>query len=352
MKRPIMQVRQKRKELLLILATVVFVALAVNLAGSYLFILFTDDATPLPVLTAICLLVGLILLRHVAFGSTEHIIRCHGAVAYNINGDKLEPIEIIGYRFNDDFCQYLGAFVHENAAYLRLLSVGNGDVVPMTRFEPDNLNHHTIINSVVEFTVLHQIHLELNSYFIEQEIDRSRIVELRRRDLSVDVLRNRVIDQMTKDMKERPAFSQDSKEDRRGGEVVFQFEGGAIYERFNLELPPNSTIGRNHQGFVVITNPLFDLTIMPKYEGGTTWLPHIYTPKMDRFRSLRAVSVKIHIRVKSKALLTRESMELYEWLDSLIERVQDYISTDRLTQRLDADLVRLLTSKSADPSGR
>ena len=143
-------------------------------------------------------------------------MRFRGALAYNMNDEILEPVQIIGYSFNDDVCRFLRAFVHENKAYLKLLADGDSNLVPMNRFDPDNLNHHTIINSVVEFTVLVMLDLHLNSYFAENDIDKNSIVTLSRDQLSAEVLKNRVIDQLTKDMKERPIFSGNSDPDPRG----------------------------------------------------------------------------------------------------------------------------------------
>ena len=212
----------------------------------------------------------------------------------------------------------------------------------MDRFDPDNLNHHTIVNSVIEFTVLEKIDGHLNSYFVDNEIDTSDIVVLTRDQLGAEVLQNRVIDQLTKDMKERPAFSGDYDPDNEGLVVYSQGRDGSVYSRLQIELHPKSKITRNSDGYLVIANPIFDLTIMPKYEGFATSLPPIFMPSKDHFVAPLLVSLKMCIRIKSAALLTRESMEMYEWIDSLVEEMYDYISTDRLVQRLDADLVSIL----------
>lgn len=346
MSSPIVQVRKQRKDILLILATAVFLAAAINLASFYLSTVFSDRPIRLLVSSFVCLLAGVFLLRHIAFGATEHIARFRGALAYSMNDDKLEPVEIIGYSFNDDICTFLRAFVHENKAYLKLLADGDSKVVSIHRFDPDDLNHHTIINSVVEFTVLKLLDLHLNSYFIENDIDKSDIVTLSRDQLSAEVLKNRVIDQLTKDMKERPIFSGDSHPDQEGVVVYAMNADGAVYMRLGIELPPKSEITRNNDGYLVITNPIFDLTIVPAYEGAATYLPDVFTPSQDRFFSPRSVSLTMRIRIKSTALLAGGSMEMYEWLDSLVERMHDYISTDRLRQRLDPDLVRMLALTS------
>ncbi len=342
MNSPIVQLRKQRKDIVLILATVVFLAAAINLASFYLSSVFSDNPMRLLVSGVVCLLVGVFLLRQIAFGATEHIVRFRGALAYSMKDERLEPVEIVGYSFNNDICRYLRAFVHENKAYLKLFADRDGKVVPMNRFDPDDLNHHTIVNSVVEFTILSFLDLHLNSYYVDNAIDKDDIVTLSRDQLGAGVLRNRVIDQLTKDMKERPSFSGDSDPDRGGVVVYATGMDGALYTRLGIELPPRSKITRNSEGYLVIANPVFDLTIVPAYDGTATYLPSEFTPTQDRFFTPRSISLAMRIRIKSTALLFGGSMEMYEWLDSLIERMHDYVATDRLTQRLDVDFVQML----------
>lgn len=344
MNTPIRQIREKRRDILLILATAVLLALAINCATSYAAAITTDRPVSLLLFSIAFLLAGILLLKRIAFGPTEHVIRLRGAIAFNMEGETIHPIKIIGYSFNDDFCQYLRGFVQENKAYAKLFAKADSSVVSMDTFNPDNLNRHTIINSVLEFTVLHQLELHLNSYFIENEIDENRIVTLSRDQLGAGVLRNRVIDMITNDMKERPAFGRDSDSETKGVVVYSNGEDGAVYQRLEIELPPKSTISRNSDGFVVIANPLFDLMIVPQYEGFATSLSHVFTPSVgDHFAPLLA-TVKMHIRIKKTAFVIGESMEMYEWLDSFVELMHDYVSTDRLEQRLDPDLVEILKS--------
>lgn len=366
MNTPIKQVRQRKKEILFILATVVFLALGINFATAYLssIIVRADYLMLHPIiLSSICFLVGILLLKPIGFfGNTDHTVRLRGAIFYNINDDNIEPVEIIGYPFNDDFCRYLYAFLHENKAYWKLFLKGESTVVDTNRFDPDNLNHHTIINSTIEYTLLHKLSFHLNSYFVNNEIDPSNIVALTRDELDAAVLKNRVMDQISKEMVERPAFSEDTDSDR--GSIVFEGEHGEeerevtvygkdgvfIFNKLHVELPPNSEITRNSDGYLTITNPIFRLTIMPKYEGLNTSLPSILTPSQnDIFQPPLLFLLKLEIRVKNKAFLTSESMEIYGWLDSLVDVLHDYISTDRLEKRLDVDLVKLLSSSLRNP---
>ena len=348
MNTPIVEVREKRKAILLVLSTAIFLALAINFATLYLSIKFSEQPLQFLLLSAVCFLAGILLLQHMVFGISEHIVRLEGAISYKFDGKILEPVRIVGYKFNDDFCLNLRGFIHENKAYSRLFSNRTQSSITANRFDPDNVNHHTIVKSVLEFTVLSELALHLNSYFTKNEIDRSSIVELTRNQLGAEVLKNRVIDQLTRDMKERPAFSPDFYSDTNG-EVVYALGGnGLVYDRLTIELPPNSSITRNSLGYLVISNRLFSLTIIPKYKGSTIMLPGIFARSEDDFLKPLLISINMHIRIKNTILLLHGSMAMYEWLDSFIERMRDYISTNRLTQRLDADLVQMLTLASTD----
>lgn len=350
MNTPIMLVREKRKEILLILATAVFLALAINFFTFYISAVFFEKSTLLIILCGVSLFVGILLLKRIVFSNTEYIFRFRGAVAYKIGDERIKPVKIIGYSFNRDFCEYLSGFVHENRAYFKIVSNKEESIVSMEQFEPDNLTHHTIINSVVEFTVLHRLELHFNEYFRDNEIDTNRIVGFTRNTLGTDVLRNRVIDQLTKDTKERPAFSRDTAPDTEGTVVYSQGDDGAIFQRLEIELPPNSNIKRNENGHITIGNPLFDITIIPKYEGYATVLDECFLPGQDILFSPDLVLLKMVVHVKNTALFTGKSMEMYEWLDSFIREIQDYFSTDRLMQRVDADLIKMLIYSLRQPA--
>lgn len=348
MNTPIMQLREKRRTILLILATAIFLALAINFSTSFLSALFSDYPMSLAYSSAACFIIGLLLLKRTAFGDTGYVVRIRGAIAYSVKQERIERIRIYGYSFNDDFCRYLRAFAHENKAYLKLLSDKEPNTISKERFDPDDLNHYTIINSVIEFMVLSLLNRHLNSYFVHNEIDRNKIITLTRDQIDTKVLKNRVLDQLTKDMKERSVFSGGPESDSENVVYYSQSKDGSIYERFDMELPPRSKITRNNLGYIVINNPVFNLTIIPDYQGFGTYLPDIFLSSKGDHQSPLLVSLKMKIRIKESAVLAGGSMEMYEWLDSLVERMHDYMSTNRLKQRLDADLIRLLAPKTKE----
>lgn len=342
MNTPIRRIREKREDILVILVTAIFFALAINFLTSYLI-----GATNQPFLLSIaCFLGGIFVMARIVFSESEHVVRLRGAIAFEAVSEGVKPVKIIGYPFNDDFCRYLKGFIQENEAYAKLFSETDDKTVSSNNFNPDKLDRNSIINSVLEYVVLCELDLHLNSYFIENEIDKKRIITLGREQLGAEVLRNRVIDLITKDMKERPAFVRSSNPESEGIVVYSQGANGAIFHRLDIELPPKSTIVRNSSGYLVISNRLFDLHIVPAYRGFSTALNPIYFPSHKRPYAPMLAEVKLCMRIKRAAFFTQDAMEMYEWLDSFVDRMTDYISTERLEQRLNPDLIEILKTSA------
>jgi hypothetical protein len=347
-KKPIAAAREQKAALLNILLTAILLALSVNLLTAYLSATLNKSPYLLLCSSIVALLIATFLIKKLLSSQRSIVIRLRGALAFEKSGDDIKKIKIIGYKFNDDLCQYLRAFIRENKAYGKLFfQTEKDEVCRNDKFDPDSLNYHSIINSVLEFTVLSKLDLHLNSYFIENEIDNKRITTISRDQLDPAVLKNRVLDLITKDMKERETFMRDGEDSPKGIVCMSMGKDGAIYERLDIELPPKSKIYRNTDGHLVVSNKIFDITICPMYEGYATSLPYELMPSLtltDHF-SPDLITLKLCIHMKHFAFVSQETMEMYEWLDSFIEELTEYISSDRLEQRLDIDMIELIKSQ-------
>jgi hypothetical protein len=351
MKKPIAAAREQKAALFNIFLTAILIALSVNLLTAYLSTTFNANPNILLYSSIVALLIAALLIKKLLAPQSSIVIRLRGAFAYKKSDDDIKKIKIIGYRFNDDFCQYLRSFLRENKAYGKIFfETENNEVYRNNKFDPDNLTYHSIINSVLEFTILRKLHLHLNTYFVENEIDNTKITTITRDQLEPAVLKNRVLDLITKDMRERETFMRDSEGSSKGIVCMATGKDGAIYERLSIELPPKSKIHRNTTGHLVVSNQIFDITIWPMYEGCATVLPHELMPSISKQSSTdyftpNLITLKLCIQMKRFALVSQETMEMYEWLDSFIEELTEYISTDHLEQRLDVDMIELIKSQ-------
>jgi hypothetical protein len=136
--------------------------LGVNLVTSYASEALQQRPIVLLFLGLICTFFAVLLLKTIIFSSSTEVFRIRGALAFLTNKNRVQPVEILGYPFNEDFCKYLSAFLQENKAYRKLFFESPNETVSMNRFNPDDLNYFSTINSILEFMVLMKLDLHLN----------------------------------------------------------------------------------------------------------------------------------------------------------------------------------------------
>ena len=353
MKKPIEEAVDNGKALLLLYSSAVVIAIAMNFICAYVVGLCSIKWIYL-VVWLLFLASALVIIRFIFPRHKEYIFRYDGGIAYEIREDTIKGINILGYKFNDDFNQYLTGFLAENQIFIRYLKdkaemFGAGS----SGFDPSKNTRLTILRSVLECIVLNQLSLHLNDYFIKNEMDNSQILCLKRSDLGADVLRNKVLDAVSRDMEDRNAFA-DFGSKTENGEVVFALgPNGVIYDQFTLELPPGSRLIRNGDGFLVVTTSLFAIKIIPVVDGCCTCIDSVLMPSdvSPRYCPLN-VWVKLVVSVKRELISRRSNADMYAWLDSFTERLGEYITIDSLYKRMNVGLLRVLYKPMYKGSGK
>lgn len=343
---PIEQLRKQKNDLVLIILTAIFFALGINLASSGLSGVVGSDN--FRIIFGCILIVASIyfVIRLFSLDRTK-VIRVRGAIGLVLKDGKVSKLGISGYKFNDDFYKYLNSFLNENKAYKNIfVKDGSKDreIVPAKSFQPDNLTFHTIVNSVIELVLLKQLDYHLNSYVIHNEIDKNNIKVIKRDQINHDVLKNRVLELVTRDMCEREAFL-DGNEIEPNGNVVYSIgKSGAIYHRIDLELPKGSKLNRNGNGYLEIDNRLFKMTLMPGFEGFSTNVANELITNREEYISPLLASFKVQIHIKNVFFVSNDDLALYGWLDSFLVRLVQYASVGALEERVNIELLRLLRS--------
>lgn len=343
MKKPIEETVNNRKDLLLLCSTAVIIAISINFICAYIVEMCS--------VKWICLVIGLLFLfsaigiiKLIFPNHKEYIFRYDGGVSFEISGNTINSIRINGYRFNDDFNLYLKGFLSENEVFIRYLKDTTEILSDAAlRFDPNKNTRLTILRSVLECVVLKQLSLHLNAYFVENEMDESQVLCLKRSDLDVNVLRNKVLDAVSKDMEDRNAFA-DFGAKIENGEITFAMgPNGVIYNRINLELPPGSRLIRNEEGFLVVSTKLFDIKIIPVVDGCCTNIDSVLMPPgISHAHCPLHIWVKLVVSVKRALISRRSNADMYAWLDSFTERLAEYITIDSLYKRMNVGLLRVL----------
>jgi hypothetical protein len=347
--KPIAQYQRSRQQLSDIILIAILLGAGIGLLTTAVSEFLKSKIAVTATLGVILVLTGLWLTSRGQSQKKNDVLRLRGAIAFRVDDDKIKPIHIYGYGFNDDFCKNLIGFLAENAAYKKrfLAHFTTKERQLHRRDTPSYEFFKEIIISVVEFILLDKLDLHLNKYFVENEIDTSVIKEVERKDLPLSVLSNKVIDTLTRHYSEREAFV-DSDFDENIGEVFYATgKGGAVYNRLSVELPPNSSIDRSENGSLRIKNANFELSILVKFEGYATHVhPDLLQGAGDDHFSPYMVQVNMSAKASPPLFRSNETDKLYEWLDSYIESVQKFVSIRSLEDRLNPEFRRFMFAKN------
>jgi len=347
--KPIAESQRWRQQLSDILLVAILLGTGIGLLTTALSDLLKSEIALTAALGAILIVAGLWLTFKNQHQRKTGVLRLQGALAFRVDNGAIKPVHIYDYEFNDDFCKNLSGFLAENAAFKkRFLAHFTDKDDPLEKSEAPTFEffRETIV-SVVEFILLDELDLHLNAYFVDHEIDTSTIKKIGREDLPLSVLSNRVIDTLTKHYSEREAFI-DSDFDESIGELFYATgKDGAVYNRLSVELPPNSSIDRTDNGALRIKNKNFELSLLVKFEGSATYVhSDLLENAGDDYFSPYMVRINISAKASPPFFRSNKTDEIYEWLDSYIDRIQRFVSVRPLEDRLSPEFRRFMWAKN------
>lgn len=241
------------------------------------------------------------------------------------------------------------SFINENGAFKKAFISTFRDQknspISNSKYSPTGLDFYNTIRSLTELIFLKKLDYHLNSFFVQNEIDNSKIQTVTREELSPSVLKNKVIDLITKDFIEREAFLTQGYplNDASMGTVVYTTgKNGVIYDRLELEMPPNSEIRRNNENFLEIESKLFKITFKHDFDGTSTVIERELI--QGEYDSPFLVKLNIIVDIKKSFVFKNDSLEIYKWLDSFIDEFHEYSSIDSLEKRSNLPLLKILKS--------
>lgn len=338
---PIATSRIQTKSLAMIVSSAVTLSFGVALIANYLTEVI-DQKIFLVVSGLILILVSLLFIAKLANPRVKQIIRIRGG--FFLEPTKLVSKEIVGYDFNEDMAEYLRAICIENKALSRAMKRGYDSHIRIhDLYNPDNLDYFNLSASCAEFIFLKQLSMHLNSYFVNEEIDKSLVKTIPRKEMSTDILRNRVLELITRDHQEREAFCDDHEPD---GEISLCYavsDDGKIFNRLELELPYGSTLKRLPDNSLKIANDVFEINCLVRCDSTNTFIqPELI---LGSFESPILVCIKLEVTVKKSIFLSSNEIKLYQWLDSFLIRFENYMSIEKLHSRSMLQLVKILKSQ-------
>ncbi|MFN8522990.1 MAG: hypothetical protein U0821_07760 [Chloroflexota bacterium] len=364
--KPVANALSGRREILQLLLIGVLLALATN-------ILATAVTSAVPGFVAagsgalLLLLVGGFAVRHVLAACVVH--RSFDA-ALLLSSDELQVHSTEIYEFSEDMARLLNAVFRENEAFAQAWRRE-----PVTEHWDVGANGHGIrrrperaglrlLHEALEAWLVQELATHLTDYYADLDESDLDTVTLEREHVPRLLLENRVLNLLSTPVGDRPAFLQEctpagcSADHREMEGVVYgQFgPGGVMYERFELVLPKGSKLSREPTGALTIDTPRLHLSLQAKYEGFTANLPIRLFSRFYRVDPFEVASLLIRFeltgRVKALAMVSGRGWDLYRWVDSFVDRIEDAASLDTMMQRIRwSNVEALLIAQDDDRKG-
>ena len=239
--------------------------------------------------------------------------------------------------------KYLRAIAKENKAYHAIFK-DNHKLQIKEPYNPETLNYYNFSASCTEFLFLYKLGLHLNSYFINNEIDKSLVISIPRSELSQNLLKNRILELITRNHQEREAFF-DYKVDTDSRLCYAIGSDGEVYNSIELELPKGTIIKRLDNNQIKIENDVFEIIFKVRCDGVNTVVASELL--IGEYKALTLVAVELAITIKKKFFLSESDSLLYQWLDSFLIEFEEYMSIKKLEERSYLQLIKILKSDRA-----
>ena len=244
------------------------------------------------------------------------------------NEKRVVPID--RFRFSEDLYRTVSSVHSENKAYKAMWEdaftyrVGQGE------------KEKAFIKEFLECQYIYWMSLELNSYFVSINSPATEIIG---REQMPDILiKNRVIELISKPYKEREKFQSKIQDKDTEGQIVYMGgEDDVIFDMLEIELPKKSKVIRDGNA-LVIKNRNFDIRFESDFDGFGIVLPRYFEEfymnrSLDNTQNYK-IGLKMSIRLKPYIFFSIRDWKYLGWLDQIGEKFVDYFSFDEFVKKV------------------
>lgn len=283
----------------------------------------------------IALIPGIVCVLFVAICYVKEYL---GSSSYEVNvksvisvDDEKNVIPIDRFGFSEDLYRAVASVLSENKAYKALWE----DAFAWKLDE--GKKGKTFVKEFMDFLFIDWISLELNSYFTDFDEGETEIIG---REQIPDVLiKNRVIELITKPYEEREKFQKTmSEKDPVEGKIVYaEGEDGVVFDMLEIELPRKSKVYRDGNS-LVISNRNFDIKFESVFMGDgavlASYFEDFYMNRSMRHTHNYQVTLKMSIKLKPFFLLSVRDWKYLGWLDRIGDSFVNYFSYDEFLNKI------------------
>jgi hypothetical protein len=207
-----------------------------------------------------------------------------------------------------------------------------------------------IVKELIEYSILFQFSVYLTDYFNHCNMKKERLIEYERKDIPDILLENRFLHLFSEPMENRAAFIKANVGKTKNNKNIIGLYGpGDIqFSKFSLVLPKKTQISKKDDGSILIDMKNFSLELKVIFGGFSAVVEKefyenylgIKKNSLDEYKEYE-FQVNIRIKYKLNSFFLRK-WEEYNWLDSVINQLIEYISGNNFYSKINWDTVKAI----------
>lgn len=257
---------------------------------------------------------------------------------------KNNLIGVPNYKISTDMKKYFESAFSENPAYKTIWEDSGLDKLKEYQTMAPVTESKKLLVEMLEYCLLEHFSMFIDDYYNTRNITK-KIISYSGNDIPDVLLKNRFLKLFSEDPKNRAAFCTNSKtrvfkikesdgESKDEGTVVFMTgNDGAMYRRFELNIPKGSKVFREKDDTIVIDTKLFIVKYKIVFDGFSTVVErdfykyYLHETEYQEFHDWKYI-VEFNVKYKISSLLKLWDWKYYNWLDEYLVKLANYCDID------------------------
>ncbi len=351
MMEPINTFREKKEYLYKNLVLVALLSVGVSLLANFFTNCFPNSHIPL--WSGIACIVISVLLYLISFYKNKSFKIKTDFVFVTDNEGRMLPIA--RYQALNNLISDLSSVFSENKAYehiwyksfkikpLKINESGCEDFVCISKVDEENaaklLNRDVkgfkLMTEAIEYIFLDWLSRNQEIYFSSFEKG-DKLAVLRREDIPDFLLKNRIIEVLSKPIEQREKFIEHLNDVTKVEDVHFlRGEDDAIYEKFELMLPRNSTLTKKDD-WLKIKNRHYALSFKGVFKGYNYQLPSGFRDLYIGRKDINVYNTVLELKVELNPwfFIMFNDWKFLNWIDSAYSNFLHYFSFDHFIKEI------------------
>lgn len=257
---------------------------------------------------------------------------------------KNEMISIPNYEISEDMERYFEAACSENQAFRTIWENAGLDKSKGIKNLGKTSESKELLIELVEYCILERFSIFISDYYNMRNITK-KTISYSGNDIPDVLLKNRFLKLFSEDPKNRAAFcgetqagiymidDRENESEDEGTVVYLTGSNGAIYRRFELNIPKGSVVFRENNNTIVVDTKLFTLKYKVVFDGFNTVVEYdFYKYYLHKKPNIICqnwkYNIEVDVKYKYSSLLKVWNWKYYNWLDEYLVKLLNYCDID------------------------